>query len=357
MPSSSLLVREPIGVVAAVTAYNYPLNLLAWKLGGALATGCTVVAMPAPQGALSTIAFFRILQEADLPPGVVNLVAGGPAIGERLSRSPDIDLASFTGSVKVGGLIMAQAAPQITRTVLELGGKAPNILLPGADLSPQAILMALLRFTRNAGQGCGAFTRILVQRDEHDAFLEAAAPVLESLQVGDPWDPKTVVGPLISDQHRQRVEGYVERALSDGARVAAGGGRPDLERGWYVNPALIAGVANTQEICQEELFAPIAVVLPYDDVDDAVAIANGTRFGLNANVVGKTSEAMAVARRLRAGTVTINGGGGLRPDAPWGGYGQSGVGRELGMEGVAEFLETKHIQWPLDTPGRVQGMG
>lgn len=356
-PSTSLLVREPVGVVAAITAYNYPLNLLAWKLGGALATGCTVVAMPAPQGTLATIAFFRVLQEADLPPGVANLVVGGPAVGERLTSSPDVDLASFTGSVSVGGRIMAQAAPQITRVVLELGGKAPNILLPGADLSPEAVLPSLLRFTRNAGQGCGAFTRILVQRDEHDAFLEAAAPLLEGLAVGDPWDPETVVGPVISAGHRARAEGYLERAAADGGRIAAGGGRPPLARGWYLNPAIVAGLPNDAELCQEELFAPVAAVVPYDDVDHAVALANATRFGLNANVSGRVSEALAVARRLRAGTVTINGGGGLRPDAPWGGFGASGVGRELGMEGVAEFLETKHIQWPLEGPARPPGMG
>lgn len=354
-PTGGLLIREPVGVVAAFTAYNYPLNLLAWKLGGALATGCPVVVLPSPQGALSTVALFRVLEEADLPPGIVNLVLGGPEVGKQLSSHRGVDLVSFTGSERVGGAIMAQAAPNISRVVLELGGKSPNILLPGADTSREAILPSLLRFARNAGQGCAATTRILVHRSDLDDFVAAAGTLLESLHVGDPWNEDTVVGPLISAAHRDRVEGFMARAEDEGAKVVAGGGRPELPRGWYLNPALVAGLPNSAELCQEELFAPIACILPYDSVDEAVDVANDTRFGLNANVAGPVSQAVGVARRIRAGTVTINGGGGLRTDAPWGGYGASGLGRELGEEGLMEFLETKHIQWPLDGVGRPDG--
>lgn len=347
--TSSLLVHEPAGVVAALTAYNYPLNLLAWKLGAALAAGCPMVVMPSPRGTLSTIAFFRAIEQADLPPGLVNLVAGGPEIGKLLSSHRNVAVVSFTGSVGVGAAVMAQAAPGIHKVVLELGGKSPNIITPGARLDEASIRPSLLRFTRNAGQGCGATTRIFVQRDDYDEFLDVAGRLLASLHVGDPWDERTVIGPLISAEHRDRVEAYVDRAVAAGATVVAGGGRPsDQPTGFFINPALVANVSNDDEICQEELFAPIAAVLPYDDLDEAIHLANSTPFGLNANVVGPTTEALAVARRIRAGTVTLNGGGGMRPDAPWGGYGLSGLGRELGTEGLLEFLELKHIQWPLD---------
>jgi aldehyde dehydrogenase (NAD+) len=353
--TSGLLVREPVGVVAAMTAFNYPLNLLAWKLG-ALAAGCAVVVYPSPRGTLSTISFLRaVLEDADLPPGVVNLVAGGPGVGERLTTAPGVDMVSFTGSARVGSLVMAQAARTMKKVVLELGGKSPNILLPSADLDA-ALAPSILRFCRNAGQGCGATTRILVHRSQHDEFVAKASTFVNGLVVGDPMDPATVVGPLIAGAHREWVEQMVDGAVAAGARVAAGGGRPALERGYFLNPVLLVDADNASDVCQEELFAPVGAVLAYDTVDEAVAIANASRYGLNANVFGDTAEAIAVGRRLRTGTVQVNGGGGMRPDAPWGGYGHSGVGREMGEDGFREFFEVKHVQWPLGAPAPPQGM-
>lgn len=347
VPSISVLRYEPVGVVAALPAYNYPVNLLAWKLGGALAAGCTVVALPSPHGMLATLRVFELLDELGLPPGVVNLVVGGPEIGVRLTSHPDIDMVSFTGSDAVGAKVMSQAAlGSISKSVLELGGKSPNIILPSADLAA-TVAPSVLRFARNAGQGCAAWTRVLVHESRLDEFVKLADAFIATVKVGDPQEEDTVVGPVISAAHRDRVERLVQEAVDRGARIAAGGGRPDLPTGYYLNPTILTGVAPDDPIAQTELFAPIAVALPYADVDEAVRIANGTPYGLAANVFGPTPEAIEVAKRLRSGTVTINGGSGMRPDAPWGGPGRSGVGRELGEDGFAEFFEVKHIQWPL----------
>lgn len=344
--SSSILFHEPVGVVAAISAYNFPLMITSFKIGGALAAGCTSVLLPSPRTPLSAIAFMRILEEADLPPGVVNLVLGEQDVGRALTESPGVDLVSFTGSVAVGRQVMAQAAGGLKKVVLELGGKSPNVLLPGADLEA-AVKPSILRYARNSGQGCGCTTRILVHRDDYDRFVAMAKRVIDDLVVGDPWDERTDIGPLIRRAQVESVEGYVERALAGGATVLAGGGRPDIERGFYLNPSLLGDVANDAEICQEELFGPVGVVLRYDTVEQAVAIANDTRYGLNASVWGPTDQAMALARRIRSGTVALNGGGGERPDAPWGGYGDSGIGHERGEAGFAEFLRVKHVQWPL----------
>jgi aldehyde dehydrogenase (NAD+) len=347
VPSQSLLVREPIGVVGAMTAYNYPINLIAWKLGGALASGCTTVLLPSPRASVTTIRVFELIATLGLPPGVVNLVVGGAEIGEALASHPDLDLLTFTGSDATGEKVMAQTARHITRTVLELGGKAANIILPGAGLDT-GVPQAVGRFCRNAGQGCGAWTRMLVPAPMMGEFLTATTRFLaESVVVGNPREEKTMVGPLISAEHRDFVEGQVAAAVARGARIVAGGGRPAGEQGYYVNPVLLTGLAPDDPICDTELFAPIAVVLPYDTADEAVAIANRSRYGLNANITGDTEEAIELARRLRVGTVTINNGSGMRPDAPWGGYGRSGIGRELGEDGFSEFFETKHIQWAI----------
>ncbi|MFC4001254.1 aldehyde dehydrogenase family protein [Prauserella oleivorans] len=345
--STSLLRYEPAGVVAALPAYNYPINLLAWKLGGALASGCTTVALPSPHGMLTTLRVFELIEELDLPPGVVNLVVGGPDIGTRLTSHPDVSLVTFTGSDAVGSKVMSQAAlGSLSKTVLELGGKSPNIILPSADLEA-TVAASVLRFARNAGQGCAAWSRVLVPEDKLAAFCDLADEFIKTVTVGDPQDEATVVGPVISAAHRDKVERMVSDALADGARIAAGGGRPDLPSGYYLNPAILTDVRPDAPIAQTELFAPIAIALPYSDVDEAVRIANATSYGLAANVFGPVDEAMPVAGRLRSGTVTINGGAGMRPDAPWGGPGRSGVGRELGEDGFAEFFEVKHIQWPL----------
>jgi aldehyde dehydrogenase (NAD+) len=347
VPTTSSLFYEPIGVVAAIAAYNFPLLIAAFKVGGALAAGCTVVLMPSPRAPLAAVALTKMVEEAEIPPGVVNVVIGEQAAGEALTQHPDVDMVSFTGSVEVGRHVMTQAAGGLKKVVLELGGKSPNIFLPGSDIE-RGVLPSVLRFTRNSGQGCGATTRTLVHQDDYDRFVAAAKTAIDGLKVGDPLEPDTDLGPLIIAAHRDRVAGYVERALNnDGGTILAGGGEPEQERGFFINPAIVGGVEPEAEICQEELFGPIGVVLPYDTVEQAVEIANGTRFGLNANVWGPGPEAMKVAKRLRSGTVTINGGGADRPDAPWGGYGHSGVGYDRGEEGFREFFQVKHMQWPI----------
>jgi aldehyde dehydrogenase (NAD+) len=345
LAAESVLLREPIGVVTAITPYNYPVNMISWKVAPALAAGCSVVLLPSPRGALCSVAFVRLAEEAGLPPGVLNLVPGDPRVGERLCSHPDVDMVTFTGSNAVGAAVMTAAAPTNKKLVLELGGKSPTVVLPGAELD-RAVPASILRFCRNAGQGCGATTRILVHRDDAPAFLDRARAFVEQLPVGDPYDERTEVGPLISAEHRERVEGYVTRALDKGATVLAGGGRSEGE-GFFLNPLLLGEVHPDDEIAQDELFAPVAVVFVYDTVDEAVAIANNTRYGLNAVVWGDPDDAREVAGRLRTGTVAINGGGGSRPDVPWVGARQSGIGSEMGEDGFAEFFTVKHLQWPV----------
>lgn len=267
-------------------------------------------------------------------------------VGRRLSESPDVDVVSFTGSHKVGAQVMRQASSTLKRVTLELGGKSPNIILPGADLSV-AVPPSLLRFCLNSGQGCGCTTRTLVARQAYDEYVERSRDALGKLVVGDPRDEKTDLGPLIRAEQRDFVQGHVDRALAGGGRIEAGNPK-DRQQGYFVDPMVIGGVTNDSDIAQTELFGPVGVVMPFDDVEEAIRIANTSSFGLNANIWGRTSEAIDVARRIRSGTVTINGGGGMRPDVPWGGYGFSGLGREGGEDGFLEYLETKHIQWPLD---------
>ena len=352
--SGSLLRYEPVGVVAGLTAYNYPLLLLARKLGAVLASGCTTVILPSPRAPLSTIAFMRLLEHVDIPSGTVNLLVGGPGVGVRLTQHPDVDAVSFTGSRRVGQMVMAQAAPGLKNVVLELGGKSPNILLPDADVQA-AVGPSILRFAINAGQGCGATTRTLVPRGAYDEYVERSRDFLGALRVGDPRQTSTVVGPLIREEQREFVQGFVDRALSAGAVIEAGGGG-DHPVGYFMDPLLVGGVGNEAEIAQEELFGPVGVLIPYTDLDDALAIANDSRYGLNANVWGPLPKAIAFARKVRTGTVTINGGGGMRQDVPWGGFGHSGLGREAGEEGFRQFLEVQHIQWPMDRPTKPFGM-
>ncbi len=341
-----MLLREPIGVVAAITPFNYPINMVAWKVGPALAAGCSVVLLPSPRGTLCTLAFVRLAEEAGVPAGVLNLVTGGPDIGELLSSHPSVDMVTFTGSNAVGEAVMRAAAPTNKKVVLELGGKSPTVVLPGADLD-RAVGPSMLRFCRNAGQGCGATTRILVHRNDVDAFVKRAIAFLEThVPIGDPTDDRIEVGPLITAEHRSRVEDYLSRAVSGGACVLTGGTRPDLP-GFFLLPALVTDVSADDEICQDELFAPVAVLLVYDTVDEAVTIANNSRYGLNALVWGEHDQAVEVAGRLESGTVAINGGGPGRPDVPWVGAKQSGVGTEMGEDGFAEFFTVKHLQWPV----------
>jgi aldehyde dehydrogenase (NAD+)/betaine-aldehyde dehydrogenase len=345
-PSYSEVVYRPAGVAVAITAYNYPLMLAASKVGAAMAAGCTTVLLPSPRTPLTALMLGEIGVEAGLPPGVLNVVVGGPEIGALLTRSDQVDRVSFTGSVEVGQAIMSQCVDQVTGVVLELGGKSPAIVLPDCEVTEEIAAQIHLRYMRNAGQGCASPTRILVHESVYDRFLEVSREVYGKVPIGDPWDPATVIGPLIRADHRERVEGFVERAVEGGGSVLAGGGRPEgLDEGFYMNATLVGDVAPDAEICQQELFGPVAVLMRYRDLDEAVAIANGTRFGLAAYVYGELEDAKALAPRLRAGTVYINGGGGIRPDAPFGGWKASSIGREWGADGVREFLEPQHIQW------------
>jgi aldehyde dehydrogenase (NAD+) len=353
--AASQLFQEPVGVVAAIVAYNYPLMLIGFKVAGALAAGCTVVLMPSPRAPLSALAFTRIAEEVGIPPGVINLVVGGPDAGEALTQSPGVDMVSFTGSVAVGRKVMVQAAGGLKRVVLELGGKSPNIVLPGANVE-ETVGPSILRFTRNSGQGCGATTRVLLPREELDRFNDAADTFMRGLRVGDPWDEETDVGPLIRKDQVDSVQGYVDRAVKAGASKIASAPDTTSDTGFYFTPMLFGDVTNDSEICQEELFGPVGAVVPYDTVDEAVELANNTRYGLNATVWGPTDEAMRVARRLRSGTVALNGGGPERPDAPWSGWGESSVGAERGEAGFAEFFQVKHVHWPLAGVGKPPGV-
>jgi aldehyde dehydrogenase (NAD+) len=342
--SRSLLRYEPVGVVAAITAYNFPLLLLIRKLGAALAAGCSIVVMPSPRAPLSTIAFIRLVQELGLPAGTVNLIVGGPDVGECLTTHPQVDMVTFTGSRSVGAAVMKQAASGIKRVVLELGGKSANIVLPGSDID-LVVRPSLMRFSVNAGQGCGATTRTFVMRGDYDAYVAAARGVFAELTVGSAYDPATVVGPLIRAEQCAFVQHHVDRAIADGGTVEAiVPAVPD--EGFFIAPQLIGGVTNHSVIAQTELFGPVGAIMTVDSVDEAISLANQSSFGLNSNIWGPLPAALDIARRLRTGNVTVNGGGAARQDVPWGGYRESGIGREGGEAGLREFFEVKHIQWP-----------
>ena len=345
-PSDSLVAYQPVGVVGVITAYNYPLLLALRTMGGALAAGCTVIVAPSPKAPLGTLMLARAAEAAGFPPGVVNVVLGGPEVGRRISTHPGVDKVAFTGSRAVGAMIMEQAAGTIKGITLELGGKSPTLILPGVDAGPIARRVHT-KYLLNAGQACAAPARVLVPRDYYDEFAELSRAAFEKTRVGDPWHPKTIVGPLISAEHRDRVEAFITEAVGEGATIVAGGGRPAQSRGWYTNPVLV-GVDSDARIAQEEVFGPVGVLVAYDAIDDGVAKANGTAYGLAADVFAPdNASGVAVARRLRAGTVYVNGGGAFRTDAPFGGFKASGIGREYGEWGVREFLQPQHVQWPL----------
>lgn len=335
---------EPLGVVAALTPYNFPYNMAAWKLGGALASGCSTVLLPSDKASASTETLISLITQLGLPDGVVNLVLGGGDVGAALVAHPDVALVTFTGSDAVGRKILHSAADCIKRVVLELGGKNPNVLLPGAEIDALVEATAL-RFASNAGQKCGSTTRIFVQTDDAERFTTALAAALAALPVTDPMQPGTVVGPLISAEHRDFVEDQIAGAVARGGVVHTGGDRPASPSGYYLNPTLISGLPNDDPINTVELFAPVAAVQVYDTVAEVVRLANDSPYGLNATVYGPFEAAVDVARRIRSGSVAINTGGGQRPDAPWGGFGLSGLGRELGEDGFASFFEVKHVQW------------
>jgi aldehyde dehydrogenase (NAD+)/betaine-aldehyde dehydrogenase len=344
-PTESDVVHQPVGVVAAITGYNYPLNLAVFKFGAALAAGCTVVLLPSPRTPLTTLLLGDLIQEAGLPPGVMNVVIGGPDVGERLTTHPGVDRVSFTGSDAVGSKIMSQAAQNLVGVTLELGGKSPSLVMPDVDVQQIAVEMHL-RWSRNGGQGCAALARLLVHQSRYDEFLEAGAAAFDQMKVGDPWDPATNVGPMIRPDHRARVLGFIDDSVAAGGRKLLEVTKPLPEKGWFVNPVLLGNLPPDARAVQQEIFGPVAVILPFKDTEEAIRLANDTAYGLAANVwCNDPVEARSIAQRIRAGTVWINGGGAMRPDAPFGGYGRSGVGRELGEWGMREYLEVKHIQW------------
>jgi acyl-CoA reductase-like NAD-dependent aldehyde dehydrogenase len=345
VPTESDVVYEPVGVVAAITGYNYPLNLAIFKFGAALASGCTVVLLPSPRTPLTTLFLGELAREAELPPGVFNVIIGNADVGQRLTSHPGVDKVSFTGSDAVGAKIMAQAADSLKDVTLELGGKSPNIVLPGVDVGKIAVEMHL-RWSRNGGQGCAALARLLVHEALYDEFLEAGKPAFDQMVVGDPWDPATNIGPMIRPDHKARVQGFIDDSLAAGGTKVLEVTKPLPEKGWFVNPVLLGGLAPDARAVQQEIFGPVAVILPFTDTEDAIRLANDTAYGLAANIwCDDPVEARRVASRIRSGTVWINGGGAMRPDAPFGGFGRSGVGRELGEWGMREYLEPKHIQW------------
>jgi aldehyde dehydrogenase (NAD+)/betaine-aldehyde dehydrogenase len=288
----------------------------------------------------------ELIQQAGLPPGVMNVIIGGADVGQQLSGHPGVDRVSFTGSDAVGAKIMAQAAAGLTGVTLELGGKSPSIVLPGADAGSIAVEMHL-RWSRNGGQGCAALARLLVHESRYDEFLEAGATAFDQMVVGDPWDPATNIGPMIRPDHQARVLGFIDEAVAGGGRKLLEVTKPLPGKGWFVNPVLLGNLRRDAPAVQQEIFGPVAVILPFRDTDEAIELANDTVYGLAANVWcgDDLAEGRRVASRIRAGTVWINGGGSMRPDAPFGGYGHSGIGRELGEWGIREYLEVKHIQW------------
>ena len=347
--ANSLIVREPIGVVGCITPWNYPLHQIAAKAAYALAAGCTVVVKPSEVAPIDAFILAEIIHEVGLPAGVFNLVSGlGPVVGEAIAAHPDVDMVSFTGSTRAGRRVAQLGAENIKRVALELGGKSANILLD--DLSEADFAKAAAdgvgKAFLNSGQTCSALTRMLVPRDRLHEAEQVVADTVAGLVVGDPFAKGVHLGPLASAAQRDRVQGYIQKGIDEGATLLAGGlGAPEGgDVGFYVRPTVFSGVTPDMTIAQEEIFGPVLSILPYDDEEHAVEIANGVVYGLAGGVwSGDADHARTVARRLRTGQVEVNGGA-FNPNAPFGGYKQSGVGREYGRHGLEEFLEIKSIQ-------------
>ena len=339
--------KEPAGVVAAIIGYNYPTQLALAKLSPALAAGCTVVLKAAPDTPLITLALGELIaSHTDIPPGVVNVISSSSvAVGEVLTTSPDVDAVTFTGSTATGRAIMAAASATIKRVFLELGGKSALVVLDDADLRGP-IGTATFATCSHAGQGCAIPTRMVVPRAQHDAIVEQVAAGLRSVAYGDPGDKANYMGPLISERQRDKVDGLVQRAVAAGATLVTGGEK--VNPGYFYTPTLLTNVDPDSEIAQEEAFGPILVIIPHDGDDDAVRIANNSIYGLSGVVFsGDDDRALAVARRIRTGTVGVNGGAWFGPEVPFGGFKQSGVGREMGAAGLEEFLESKSLAIPV----------
>jgi aldehyde dehydrogenase (NAD+) len=338
------VVKQPVGVCAGIVPWNVPLFIISMKLGACLASGSTMIVKSAPESPLTGYLLAEVLDSVGLPPGVVSVLTADRDVSETLVRHPGIDKVSFTGSTAVGRRIGGICGEQLKRCTLELGGKSASIVLDDADLA-KAIPALLPAAFMNSGQACVAQTRVLAPRSRYRDVIEGLAAAVAATKVGDPSDPDNTVGPLVTARQRTRVEEYIRSGVDEGARLVCGGGRPqDLARGWYVEPTMFADVDNTMRIAQEEIFGPVLSVIPYDRDDDAIRIANDSNYGLSGSVwTSDVEHGMALGKRIRTGTFAINSGSVIDLKNPFGGFKQSGIGRELGAEGLDAYLETQTI--------------
>jgi acyl-CoA reductase-like NAD-dependent aldehyde dehydrogenase len=341
---NSRVLREPVGVLGAITPWNYPLNQIAAKVAPALAAGCTVVLKPSEIVPLNAFILAEVIEAAGLPAGVFNLVTGtGPEVGEAIAGHPGVDMVSFTGSTRAGRRVSELASATVKPVAMELGGKSPNLILDDADLA-RAIPDGVAKCYLNSGQTCSALTRMLVPRDKLAEAEEIAARTAAAFTPGDPFDEGTRLGPLVSKAQRDRVASYIEKGKSEGARIVAGGDTQPLEKGYFVSPTVFADVTTDMTIAQEEIFGPVLSILKYEDEDEALRIANDSIYGLAGGVwSGDAEKAKAFARKMKTGQIDINGGS-FNVAAPFGGFKQSGVGRELGPFGLEEFTQPKSLQ-------------
>lgn len=349
VPSKRLVWKEAAGVVAAISPWNFPFQINLAKVAPALAAGCTAILKSAPDTPWTATIIGKVAAEkTDMPPGVLNVLTSQDpvTIGEMLSTDPRIDVVSFTGSTQVGRRIMASASATVKRVFLELGGKSANIILDDADFS--TALLSGLAVCYHAGQGCALPTRILLPKSRYEEGVQMLKAFFGYIQYGDPYGAGQIMGPLISAVQRDRVLGHIDIGKLEGARLLCGGGRPpQLAKGYYVEPTLFADVRNDMRVAQEEIFGPVLVAIAYDDDDDAVRIANDSIYGLSGSVFSADqARALRVARRIRTGTLNVNGANFFAPDSPFGGYKQSGIGREMGVEGFEEYLQTKTVAIP-----------
>jgi aldehyde dehydrogenase (NAD+) len=343
---NSLIVKEPVGVVGCITPWNYPLHQIAAKVAPALAAGCTVVIKPSEVAPLNAYILAEIIHDIGLPAGVFNMVTGtGPVVGEAIAAHPGVDMISFTGSTRAGKRVSEVASQRVARVALELGGKSANVILDDADLE-KAVSDGVGKCYLNSGQTCSALTRMVVPRSRLAEVEDIAVKAAETYKPGDPFAEDTRLGPLVSAAQLERVRGYIQKGIDEGAKLLTGGAEaPEgLEKGYFVRPTVFSDVRNDMTIAQEEIFGPVLSIIPYDDEEEAVRIANDTIYGLAGGVwSGDQERAKRVARRMRTGQVEVNGGG-FNPMAPFGGFKQSGHGRELGTYGLEEFLEVKALQ-------------
>jgi len=341
--------KEPMGVIGAIVPWNYPVEVTLNKIGPILATGNTVVLKPAPDTPWNATRLGRLVAEkTDIPPGVVNVVTSSDhLVGEELTLSPDVDMISFTGSTATGKRIMEKGAATLKRVFLELGGKSAMIVCDDADFA--SVVPGGSMVCVHGGQGCAMQTRMLLPRSRYDEGVELITTAMGTVPYGDPTDDGVLMGPLVSARQRDRVLGYIQKGQEEGAKLVHGGGRPaHLSKGWFVEPTLFVDVDNAMTIAREEIFGPVLCVIPYEDDDDAVRIANESSYGLSGGVFsGSEERATAIARRIRTGSISVNGGMWYGADSPYGGYKDSGIGRQCGPEGFEQYVETKAIAWPL----------